>query len=260
MGTIDLRRGRTWLVLHTTHSRWRRACRIIVRVQSHIATQHDIAIARVASSNGYVKIELDFVVGHPRDTGAAWTVSGNDSASGLGIIGIANGDTIDLTGFVAVSDTFANNILVLTDAGGAQNTLTIQGTSTSSSFQLSSDGNGATDVVVCFAAGTHIGTPGGEVPVEKLKIGDLVLTAHNGPRPVTWIGQGKVLATRGRRTAATPVIVHKGALADNVPNRDLHVTKVHSLYIDDVLIPVEVLVNDPDGHSIRGGNLRPLGG
>jgi hypothetical protein len=82
MGTIDLRRGRTWLVLHATHSRWSRACRIIVRVQSHIATQHDIAIASVASSNGYVRIELDFVVGHLRDTGAAWTVSGNDSASG----------------------------------------------------------------------------------------------------------------------------------------------------------------------------------
>jgi antigen 43 len=32
-------------------------------------------------------------------------------------------------------------------------------------------------------------------------------------------------------------------MADNVPNRDLHVTKAHSLYIDDVLIPVEFLVN-----------------
>src|ERR1700722_963404 len=54
--TIDVRRSRTWLFLHATHSRWRRACRIIVRVQSHIATQHDTAIARVAFPNGYVKI------------------------------------------------------------------------------------------------------------------------------------------------------------------------------------------------------------
>jgi hypothetical protein len=37
--------------------------------------------------------------------------------------------------------------------------------------------------------------------------------------------------------------VRKGALADNVPHRDLRVTKGHSLYIDDVLIPVEFLVN-----------------
>jgi hypothetical protein len=37
--------------------------------------------------------------------------------------------------------------------------------------------------------------------------------------------------------------VHKGAIADNVPHRDLHVTKGHALYIDGVLIPVEFLVN-----------------
>jgi hypothetical protein len=52
-----------------------------------------------------------------------------------------------------------------------------------------------------------------------------------------------VLAARGRRTAATPVIVRKGALADNVPHRDLRITKAHSLYLGSVLIPVEFLVN-----------------
>ena len=182
------------------------------------------------------------------DAGAAWTVSGNDSASSLGTIaitGFANGDTIDLTGIgLATAETFANGVLTLT-SGSNTYTLDIEGPGLSGTtdFALSSDGNGGTDVVVCFAAGTEISTPAGEVQVEKLKAGDLVLTAHNGPRPVKWIGHGKVLATRGRRSAATPVIVRKGALADNVPNADLHVTKAHSLYIDDVLIPVEFLVN-----------------
>jgi hypothetical protein len=37
--------------------------------------------------------------------------------------------------------------------------------------------------------------------------------------------------------------VRKGALADNVPHRDLRVTKGHSLWFDSVLIPVEFLVN-----------------
>jgi methionine-rich copper-binding protein CopC len=98
-------------------------------------------------------------------------------------------------------------------------------------------------VVVCFCAGTLIDTPAGEVQVQALKIGDIVTTVHNGPSPVKWVGKGRVLATRGKRTAATPVIVRKGALADNVPHKDLHVTKAHSLYIDGVLIPVEFLVN-----------------
>jgi hypothetical protein len=37
--------------------------------------------------------------------------------------------------------------------------------------------------------------------------------------------------------------VRKNALADNVPHRDLRMTKGHSLYIFGVLIPVEFLVN-----------------
>jgi hypothetical protein len=96
---------------------------------------------------------------------------------------------------------------------------------------------------LCFVAGTHIATPYGEVPVEQLAVGDLVLTASGMMRPIVWIGEGRVRATRGRRSAATPVIVRKGALAPNVPHHDLHITKGHALFIDGALIPVEELVN-----------------
>ena len=99
------------------------------------------------------------------------------------------------------------------------------------------------DTSVCFAAGTRIATPTGEAPVDRLAIGDVVLTAQGNARPIIWIGTGRVLATRGRRSAATPVIVRRGALADNVPTRDLRVTKGHSLLLDGVLIPIEELVN-----------------
>lgn len=95
----------------------------------------------------------------------------------------------------------------------------------------------------CFCAGTLIRTPQGDVPVERLGIGDPVVTHSGASRPVVWIGIGRVMVTRGRRGAATPVIVRKGALGDNLPYRDLHVTKAHGIYIDDVLIPVEFLVN-----------------
>ena len=97
--------------------------------------------------------------------------------------------------------------------------------------------------VLCFVTGTMIATQAGETPVEQLMVGDMVRTASGGIRPITWIGEGRVLATRGRRSAATPVIVRKGALADNVPHRDLKVTKGHAFYLHDVLIPVEFLVN-----------------
>jgi hypothetical protein len=104
-------------------------------------------------------------------------------------------------------------------------------------------GNGLVTIDLCYLRGTCILTPSGEVKVECLTIGDMVVSHSGEPQRITWIGTGKVLATRGRRSAATPVIVRKGALGDNVPNRDLRVTKGHSLYFDGVLIPVEFLVN-----------------
>jgi T5SS/PEP-CTERM-associated repeat protein len=104
-------------------------------------------------------------------------------------------------------------------------------------------GSDFVELVPCFVTGTRIATPAGEMPVEHLSIGDKVLTLGGEARPIVWIGAGRALATRGRRNAATPVIVRKGALADNGPHRDLRITKGHSLCLDGVLIPAEFLVN-----------------
>jgi hypothetical protein len=113
-------------------------------------------------------------------------------------------------------------------------------------FKATPDAAGTgTDIspVICFCSGTQILLEDGEAPVETLKIGDRVRLFDGRTAPIVWIGQGCVLATSGHRSAATPVIVRKDALGDNVPNRDLRITKAHSLYIDEVLIPVEFLVN-----------------
>jgi hypothetical protein len=95
----------------------------------------------------------------------------------------------------------------------------------------------------CFLPGTRILTRTGEVAVEALRVGDSIVTRDGRTRRLCWIGEGRALATPGCRNAATPIIVRKGALGDQVPSRDLHVTKGHSLFLDDVLIPVEFLVN-----------------
>jgi hypothetical protein len=107
---------------------------------------------------------------------------------------------------------------------------------------LTQDGTGI-EILLCFLADTRIATPSGETPVQELAVGDLVRTASGRSRSIKWIGTGQVLATPGRRTPNTPVIVRKGALADAVPSRDLRLTKGHSLFLDGALIPVEYLVN-----------------
>lgn len=43
--------------------------------------------------------------------------------------------------------------------------------------------------IVCFTPGTMILTPKGEVPVELLRRGDLVLTRDNGAKPLLWTPQ-----------------------------------------------------------------------
>ncbi|HUB15485.1 MAG TPA: Hint domain-containing protein [Acetobacteraceae bacterium] len=159
-------------------------------------------------------------------------------------------DVIDL-GFIGDTNHDATAVLnPLTDQ------LTVTGDNGSTVLQLASGesyplfqaipdaaGTGTDVETICFCRGTRIMTEHGEVEVEHLRIGDRVTLFDGGSAPIRWIGEAQVLATRGRRDAATPVIIRKGALEDNVPNHDLRVTKAHSLYLDAVLIPVEFLVN-----------------
>lgn len=160
------------------------------------------------------------------------------------VTGFAAGDTIELSGVAPGSVSYSGGELSFTPPGGGTASIALSLGPDASLAAPASDGAGGTDLgVLCFCAGTHILTPTGEVPVERLAVGDLVLTAAGRAEPIVWIGVGQVLVTRGRRSAATPVIVRKGALADNVPHRDLRLTKGHSLCLDNVLIPVEFLVN-----------------
>jgi hypothetical protein len=157
-----------------------------------------------------------------------------DSASGT-VTNFATGDTIDLKGIDSISVSLSSGNLQF--AGGS---FPLPGVG---AIQVTPSADGADVSVLCFCVNTLIQTPSGQVAVQHLAIGDAVLTLSGVTRRIVWIGTGKVLATRGHRTAATPVIVRKSALADNVPNRDLHLTKGHSLYLDGVLIPVESLIN-----------------
>jgi hypothetical protein len=161
------------------------------------------------------------------------------------LAGVAIGDAIALPGTsVASVNLGPSSIAVVTNVGTTVFSEVSYSGAPVSSFSISTDPQGLERITfLCFCAGTLIRTPDGDVPVEQLAIGDIVVTASGVHRPITWIGMGRVLATRGKRNAATPVIIRKGALADAVPNRDLRVTKGHSLYLDGVLIPVEFLVN-----------------
>ena len=114
-------------------------------------------------------------------------------------------------------------------------------------FAFNSDGGNGTDLtlVACFCRGTIIRTAHGEVPIETLSIGDRVLTPSGAMRAVRWIGRRRYSAATvfGNRDLA-PVRIRAGALADNVPSRDLWVSPEHGIYADGMLIPARALLNE----------------
>ncbi|MEL6208264.1 MAG: Hint domain-containing protein [Pseudomonadota bacterium] len=129
-------------------------------------------------------------------------------------------------------------------------------------FADSSDGPRIPYNIICFAAGTLIETPTGPVPVERLSVGDLVLTRDAGAKPIQWLGQRRL--TKGDltvRPSLRPVRIAAGALGDGRPSTDLVVSPQHRLLIDDwraehlfgepaVLAPAIGLMNDTSIRSI----------
>lgn len=97
----------------------------------------------------------------------------------------------------------------------------------------------------CFARGTHILTPGGEVRVEDLVIGDTLVT-RDGPRRIKWIGRQSLRKTveADWHPNVAPVRVARHALDEHTPHRDLYLSPSHALFIDGVLIHVRHLVNE----------------
>ncbi|GKY88984.1 Hint domain-containing protein [Sinisalibacter aestuarii] len=87
-------------------------------------------------------------------------------------------------------------------------------------------------VVPCFTPGTLIATPRGEVPVERLREGDKVVTRDNGLQEIRWLGRqtvsGALLDVTPR---LKPVLIRAGALGKGLPERDMLVSPNHRLLI-----------------------------
>lgn len=95
---------------------------------------------------------------------------------------------------------------------------------------------------VCFAEGTLIQTADGEIKVEDLAIGDMVLSADGKQLRVKWIGRQTVSNTAAIMNP--PVMIHKDALGEGKPHSNLHVTAAHGMYIDGLVINAGALVNN----------------
>jgi hypothetical protein len=111
---------------------------------------------------------------------------------------------------------------------------------------------------VSFTRGTHITLASGEqVPIERLRVGDRVLTRDDGPQPIRWIGQNTIRAVG----AFAPVMIRQGALHNE---NDLVLSPDHRIFIyqrqdhlgagrAEVLVKVRHLVNGTSVIQLDGG-------
>jgi len=83
--------------------------------------------------------------------------------------------------------------------------------------------------VVCFDEGTLISTPAGVVPIEELRVGDMVQTRDNGPQRLLWVGARRLGAAElAANPHLRPVLLQAGyfGLA-----RDLVVSPQHGILL-----------------------------
>ena len=102
--------------------------------------------------------------------------------------------------------------------------------------------------LTCYISGTLIRTTCGDVAVEALQVGDLVVTASGAHRPIRWLGHRDTDCSRHPEPRKVwPVRVRAGALGAGLPYADLWLSPGHALCLqaldaDEVLIPVRCLV------------------
>jgi hypothetical protein len=97
----------------------------------------------------------------------------------------------------------------------------------------------------CFALGTRIRSARGELAVEDIRAGDLVVSQLAGTlRQVVWVAHRTVhIARHPRPWDVAPVRVRAGAFGRGRPCRDLLLSPDHAVRVKDSLVPIRYLLN-----------------
>jgi len=150
--------------------------------------------------NGFYNDQLDVsnLTDLSGDPVNAWDVTVGDDGSGNALLTFPNGETLVMQGVAPA------------EVSGAQ--------------LLNAAG------VPCFADGTLIRTPKGDVPVEALKPGDLVETYENGFQPILWAGQRSLNAKElAANPQHRPICIPAGVLGNYAP---LFVSPLHGMFLE----------------------------
>ncbi|GAA3873874.1 Hint domain-containing protein [Celeribacter arenosi] len=137
-------------------------------------------------------------------------------------------------------DTNIEYRLVVVSINDTPATLTFEGplppTGVMLSYVSHADGQSMTPPV-CFGAGTLIKTTRGEIAVEKLAVGDRVVTADSGLQRINWIGLRKMNAQMLNAAPQYRAIrIRAGSLGGNTPEIDLIVSPQHRILVSSKIV------------------------
>lgn len=111
---------------------------------------------------------------------------------------------------------------------------------------------------VCFANGTLLATPRGDVAIEQLRVGDLILTADNGPQPIQWMLRKTWTPDQvSANPSLAAVLIRKDALAQGMPSRDLRLSQQHRVLVQ---MPIAQRMFDADQVFVPAKSLLRLAG
>ena len=210
-------------------------------VQSVLIAHDDVAHLPGTETKSFNVLDNDFSA-----SGAVLTIT---HINGIAVV---PGDTVTLATGQTVRLN-ANGTLTITGDGNDEYfnfTYTVtDGVEEDTGFVL-------VDSIPCFVAGTMIETAQGPRPVESLTPGDMVLTKDNGPQPLRWIGQRRVLA----EGSFAPIYIAPRTFG---AHGAIAVSPLHRVLVRDALAELlfgtgEVLVAARD--LVNGGTVRPVPG
>jgi len=147
-------------------------------------------------------------------------------------------------GFSGTTASFVSGVITVSSGGSSFTVADPSGAGTT--FSILNDG-GVAELVPCFAAGTRLLSEAGEVAIEDVAVGDVLVTVRaNGPasRRVVWTGSRHVdIACHPTPALVRPVRICAGAFGPDLPARDLRVSPLHRIYHQDHLFEALTLVN-----------------
>lgn len=156
------------------------------------------------------------LIGDNIETLYSYTLSGSDGTTiTVYVVAIGDSDVVDLpVGLVTSAPLLPGVIYTIVDDGDP-----------------TVDPN-YDDLVPCFGRGTYIQTELGKSPVEKLKVGDRVMTKDRGVQTIRWIGSQRLSAKRFEQNPnLRPIRIKAGALGEGIPECDLIVSPQHRILV-----------------------------